>query len=206
MFHSASSILLCHFKSGWKLQIVPPGCGLLSQSHVPSGYCSPQHAQSLSSTQNSDCVLGPEGELPELSKSCGWWDRAGGGGVPTQLESVRCLTPHSLRSPHHSLSLTDVCLFLPPPSFSALSLARYPPCASRSSPATIRPAITPNSCLAFWDFACFSSLLYPTSLVGYFHSGFFFVMRHFHSELSNYFTFRNRTNQICFSSTIFKVN
>lgn len=56
-----------------------------------------------------------------------------------------------LRSSHHSLSLTDGCAVLPPPPFSSLSLAKHPPYASRSSPATIHPAITLNSSLTFWD-------------------------------------------------------
>lgn len=79
-------------------------------------------------------------------------------------------------SPRHSLSLMDVlCLSCPPPSSDARSLARHPPCAAEASPATTLPAIALNSFLAFWDFACFPPLLYPTSLAGCFHSGFFKV-------------------------------
>lgn len=141
------------------------------------------HAQSLSSTQNCVSALGPERELPtELRESWDWWGGAGGsGGEPF----------YALRSSQHSLSLIDGCVVLPPLSFSSLSLARHPSCTSRSSPVTIQPAITLNSCSAFWDSASFPSLLYPASLVGYFPSGFF-VMHHFHCELNNYFTFHNR--------------
>lgn len=110
--------------------------------------------------------LGPEGELPpEARKSWGWRGGAGGGGGD--------LSTH-WGSAHHSLNLTDVfCLSWPPPSFYAPSLARHLPCASKSIPATILPAITLNSFLAFWDFACFPPLVHPISLVGCFHSVFF---------------------------------
>lgn len=107
--------------------------------------------------------LGLRGSCPQS------WASAGTDGVGQEVEGN--LLPTEEFPP--SLSLTHGYAVLPPSSFSSLSLARHPPWASRSSPAAIHPAITLNSSLAFWESACFPSLLYPTSLVGYFHSGFF---------------------------------
>lgn len=94
IFHNASIMRLCHFKLVWKLQIVPPGWGLHSWSHVPSGDCHPQSAPCLSWTPSGDSTLlplppickcasplEPESELPtEVRKSWGSWCRAGGDG------------------------------------------------------------------------------------------------------------------------------
>lgn len=111
---------------------------------------------------------------------------------------------YPLGSPHHSLSLTELFyLSFTPHSFYASSSDRHLPFASKPSPTTMLPAIALNSFLAFWDFACFLHLIYFTSLMKSFNSGwvFFcyfvlFLTNHYHSEptISDFITGQNKFN------------